>query len=320
MSMQNSKLLSVVCPCYNEEEVIGLFYDELKQVLAGMRDIRHEIVLVDDGSMDGTLARLNEIAERDVGVKVVSFSRNFGHQMALTAGIDYAEGDAVVLMDSDMQHPPAIIPQMVEKWRQGAEIVSCVRGDTAGASVFKKITSKGFYVVFNAMSDTKLPIGAADFCLLGRRAYEQLRDMPERHRFLRGMVAWVGFKRDFIDYIAPERAAGTSKYSLAKMLRFSAEALFSFTSMPLKVATRLGILTTFAGFVYLAWILLRMVILHDLVPGWASLICVVLILGGFQLTFTGLIGEYLARIFEEVKGRPPYLVKQAPVKSARRAE
>jgi dolichol-phosphate mannosyltransferase len=320
MSIQDSKLLSVVCPCYNEEEVIGLFYDKLKEVLVQMADIRHEIVLVDDGSRDGTLARCNEIAARDASVKVVSFSRNFGHQMALTAGIDYADGDAVVMMDSDMQHPPAIIPQMVEKWRQGAEIVSCVRKDTANATLLKKITSKGFYIVFNAMSDTKLPMGAADFCLLGRRAYEQLRDMPERHRFLRGMVAWVGFKRDFIDYIAPERAAGTSKYSLGKMLRFSAEALFSFTSMPLKVATRLGVLITLAGLAYLVYILLRVIIMEDTAQGWPSLISVVLILGGFQLTFIGLIGEYIARIFEEVKGRPAYVVKQAPSKAVRRAE
>jgi glycosyltransferase involved in cell wall biosynthesis len=172
MAKQERTLISVVCPCFNEEEVIGLFYTELKRVLVQMTDIEHEIILVDDGSRDKTLDRLNEIAAGDACVKVVSFSRNFGHQMALTAGVDYAGGDAVVLMDSDLQHPPAIIPQMVEKWRQGADVVSCVRGDTAGASIFKKITSKGFYVVFNAMSDTQLPIGAADFCLLGRRAYD----------------------------------------------------------------------------------------------------------------------------------------------------
>jgi glycosyltransferase involved in cell wall biosynthesis len=318
MAKQERTLISVVCPCFNEEEVIRLFYTELNRVLVQMADIDHEIILVDDGSRDKTLDRLNEIAAGDACVKVVSFSRNFGHQMALTAGVDYAGGDAVVLMDSDLQHPPAIIPQMVEKWRQGAEIVSCVRKDTANASLFKKMTSKGFYVVFNAMSDTKLPIGAADFCLLGRRAYEQLRDMPERHRFLRGMVAWVGFRRDFIEYIAPQRAAGTSKYSLAKMLRFSAEALFSFTSMPLKVATRLGVVITLAGLAYLVYIVLRAVIMGDTVQGWPSTISVVLILGGFQLTFIGLIGEYIARIFEEVKGRPAYVVKQAPLKTAGR--
>jgi dolichol-phosphate mannosyltransferase len=232
--------------------------------------------------------------------------------MALTAGIDFACGDAVILMDSDLQHPPDLIPQMVRAWQQGAQIVSCVRADTADAPVFKKLTSKGFYTLFNLVSETKLPVGAADFCLLARPVYEQLRQMPERHRFLRGMVAWTGFRREMIDYIAPARAAGKSKYSLGKMLRLSTEALLSFTAMPLKLATRVGILTTLAGFCYLAYILLRFIILHDLVAGWASIVCVLLILGGFQLTFTGLIGEYLARVFEEVKGRPPYVLKQAP--------
>jgi polyisoprenyl-phosphate glycosyltransferase len=307
-----TKLLSVVCPCYNEEEVIGLFYTELKRILAGMADIRHEIVLVDDGSRDRTLEKLNEIAKGDACVKVVSFSRNFGHQMALSAGMEYAQGDAVLIMDSDLQHPPAMIPQMVEKWRQGADIVSCVRKDTADATLFKKITSTGFYYVFNAMSDTKLPVGAADFCLMDRRVCLQLRQMPERHRFLRGMVAWVGFRREFIDYVASERAAGRSKYSIARMLKFSAEALFSFTSEPLKMATRLGVLITILGLGYLAYIVTRAVFWGDTVQGWPSLISVVLILGGCQLTFIGLIGEYIARIFEEVKGRPPYIVKQAP--------
>jgi glycosyltransferase involved in cell wall biosynthesis len=304
MAGQERALVSVVCPCFDEEEVIGLFYTELSRVLTGMVEVDHEMILVDDGSRDGTLQKLNEIASKDAGVKVVSFSRNFA-------------GDAVILMDSDMQHPAAIIPEMVLKWQQGADIVSCVRQDTADATFFKKMTSKGFYAVFNAMSDTKLPIGAADFCLLSRRACQQLRDMPERHRFLRGMVAWVGFNRQFIEYMAPQRAAGTSKYSLAKMLRFSAEALFSFTSMPLKMATRLGVLITLAGMVYLAYIILRAVLWGDTVQGWPSLISVVLILGGFQLTFIGLIGEYIARIFEEVKGRPPYVLKQSPARSIR---
>jgi polyisoprenyl-phosphate glycosyltransferase len=311
------KMLSVVCPCYNEEEVIGLFYTELKRVLEGLPDINHEIVLVDDGSRDKTLERLNELAGRDAAVKVVSFSRNFGHQMALTAGMDYARGDAVLMMDSDLQHPPALIPQMVEKWQAGADIVSCVRKDTADATLFKKVSSTGFYYVFNAMSDTKLPVGAADFCLMDRRVCLQLCQMPERHRFLRGMVAWVGFRREFIEYVASERAAGKSKYSLTKMLRFSAEALFSFTSEPLKMATRLGVVITILGLGYLAYIVLRAYLWHDTVQGWPSLISVVLILGGFQLTFTGLIGEYIARIFEEVKGRPPYVVKQAPARPTR---
>lgn len=311
-SSEHKALLSVISPCYNESKVIGLFYTELKQVLESLEDLEHEIIFVDDGSTDGTLAQLNQMAQEDPCVRVCSLSRNFGHQIALTAGLDLAEGEAVVMMDCDLQHPPDLIPEMVKKWRQGYDVVSAVRNETEGAPWFKNITSKSFYFLLNSLSNIHIPQGAADFCLLSRRVCKVLQKMPERHRFLRGMISWVGFNRTFMPYQAPRRAGGKSKYTFIKMLSLATEAILSFSSAPLRLATRVGVIITLSGFIYLIWILLK---LKQAVPGWASLIGVTLILGGCQLIFIGLIGQYLARIFEEVKGRPTYIIKQTPVTS-----
>jgi glycosyltransferase involved in cell wall biosynthesis len=304
--------LSLISPCYNESEVIELFYTQLRQALESLRDISHEIVFVDDGSTDDTLLKLNQIAAKEPAVRVCSLSRNFGHQTALTAGLDVAVGEAVIMMDSDLQHPPSLIPKMVEKWRQGYEIVSAVRQNTRGVSSFKSMTSKSFYFLVNILSDTAIPRGAADFCLISRRVCDMLRTMRERHRFLRGMISWMGFKRDFVPYQAPKRAAGKSKYTFLKMISLALDAIFSFSAAPLRLATRIGVIITFLGFAYFVWILARYIVLGDLIPGWASLIGVTLILGGFQLVFIGLIGQYLARIFDEVKRRPMYIFKQLP--------
>ena len=226
--------------------------------------------------------------------------------------MDAAVGDAVVIMDSDMQHPPPLVPELVRQWRAGYDIVSAIRQQTEGESWFKGVTSRGFYRLLNSMSGTKVPQGAADFCLLSQRVCESLRGMPERHRFLRGLVSWVGYKRVLIPYVAPPRAAGTTKYSLVKMVALALDAVFSFSAEPLRLALRAGIAVAMAGFLYLLWTLGYGYLINGLVPGYASLIGVVLILGGCQLMFIGLIGQYLARVFEEVKGRPIYLLKQVP--------
>jgi dolichol-phosphate mannosyltransferase len=310
-SCGQSTLLSIVSPCYNEQDVIETFYMELKKILSAV-DMSHEIIFVDDGSGDRTLEVLNRIAEKDPSVKVYSFSRNFGHQIALTAGLNAAKGDAVIMLDSDLQHPVSLIPEMIAKWKESYEIVSAVRKNTEGVSFYKKFTSRSFYRLINWLSDIEIPDGAADFCLLSRRAYTALRDMPEKHRFLRGMVSWVGMKRTFLPYVAQPRCAGHSKYSLFKMISLATEAVTSFSSLPLKLATRIGLLVSLAGFLYFLWILLRYFLVGDLVSGWGSLICVILLLGGTQLTFIGLIGQYLSRIFEEVKNRPLYVLKQHP--------
>jgi dolichol-phosphate mannosyltransferase len=302
----------VVVPCFNESEVIEIFYKALKPVLVGIDGIDHEIVFVDDGSTDDTLDRLNTIMAADSAVRVCSLSRNFGHQIALTAGMDAAVGDAVVIMDSDMQHPPALVPELVRQWRAGNDVVSAIRQQTDGESWFKGVTSRGFYRLLNSMSGTKVPQGAADFCLLSKRVCTSLRSMPERHRFLRGLVSWVGYKRVLIPYTAPERAAGKTKYSLVKMVTLALDAVFSFSAEPLRLALRAGLVVALGGIVYLAYTLGYGYYVKGLSPGYASTIGVVLILGGFQIAFIGLIGQYLSRVFEEVKGRPLYLLKQEP--------
>jgi len=307
--------LSFICPCFNEAEVIRRFHSELGEVLSPLEGVESEIVFVDDGSTDETLDRLNALAREDPRVRVVSLSRNFGHQIALTAGLDFARGDAVVMMDTDLQHPPGLVPQMLEKWREGYDIVSAVRRETAGATWFKNATSKTFYWLLNRLSRVEIPQGVADFTLLSARVYRQLRGMRERHRFVRGMISWMGFRRAFVYYDARDRAAGVSKYTFPRMLSMAVDAVVSFSSTPLRIATGVGMFITFLGFLYLAWILLRAVFVGDLVVGWASLIAVTLILGGCQLLFIGLIGQYLARVFDEVKGRPIYVVKQTPDES-----
>jgi glycosyltransferase involved in cell wall biosynthesis len=311
-------LLSVVIPCFNEAEAIEHSYRAIKDMLASLTDFSHEIILVDDGSADGTLAKLNEIMARDQTVRVLALSRNFGHQIALAAGLDAAIGDAVVMMDADLQHPPSLVPQLVASWRRGADVVSAIREATDGESWFKSTTSRGFYRILNALSSTKVPPGAADFCLLSRRVCDALKNMPERHRFLRGLVSWVGYTRAYVPYVAPQRVLGKTKYSFVRMLTLALDAVFSFSAEPLRLALRTGIVIALGGFLYLAWTLVYGYIVRGLVPGYASLIGVTLILGGFQLMFIGLIGQYLARVFEEVKGRPLYLLTQnTPPRSTR---
>jgi len=307
-------LLTVVVPCYNESEVVGLFYRELKPALDSLPGLDHEIILVDDGSTDDTLSILNELAREDPAVRVCSLSRNFGHQIALTAGIDFAEGEAVVLMDADLQHPPEKIAELVGKWREGYDVVSGVRTNTQGSSWLKDFNSRSFHLILNFLSTTSIPQGVADFNLMSRRVYSSIRQMPERHRFLRGLVSWAGFNHALVPYECGERVAGRSKYTFTKMIGLALDAVFSFSSQPLRLALKLGTVMAVLGFVYLFWTVANGLIRGDLVPGYASLIGVTITLGGCQLIFIGLIGHYLARVFEEVKGRPIYLLKQAPHK------
>ena len=307
-----TQLLCVVTPCYNEEEVVEKFYEALKPVLKSLSGLNHRIIFVDDGSRDRTLERLNALGARDPAVHVYALSRNFGHQIALTAGLDAARGDAVIMMDSDLQHPPGLIPDMIRLWREGHDVVSAVRKATEKSGLFKGSTSAVFYWLINFLSDTTIVRGAADFCLLSRQAHRALRRLPERHRFLRGMVSWVGFKRAFVFFEAPSRAAGRSKYTLFKMLQLAFNATFSFSVTPIRLATQLGLFTMLLSLFYLIFIVTCYFLGWNLAPGWASIIFLVTFLGGVQLAFVGILGEYIARIFEEVKRRPLYLFKQKP--------
>jgi dolichol-phosphate mannosyltransferase len=303
--------LAIVIPCYNEADIIDRFYAELAGALE-RAGVDWRACFVDDGSTDGTLDRLNELAKTQPRVRVYSLSRNFGHQIALSAGLDATLGSAVVMMDGDLQHPPSLLPSMIELWRNGADVVSAVRDDMEDAGWFKRTTARLFYRLINSLGDTEIVPGAADFCLLSTRAHAALCAMPERHRFLRGMVSWIGFHRRYVRFQAPRRPAGESKYTTLKMIGLALDALFSFSAAPMRTATRLGLGLLVPGLVYFVYILLRYFAVNDFIRGWGSLICTLMIIGGIQLIFIGIIGEYLARIFEESKHRPLYFFKQVP--------
>lgn len=310
-------LLSVVAPCFNEESAIELFVRELQRVLATLPEFDHEMVLVDDGSRDGTLAALDRLAAEDARLRPVALSRNFGHQIALSAGLDHARGDLVVLMDSDLQHPPALLPALLAKWREGCDIVSTIRRRTA-APWLQRVTSRGFYWLLNRLSEVPIEPSAADFCLLTKRVRDQLVAMPERHRMLRGMLAWVGFRRRFLDFDAPARAAGTTKYSWRKRVALAVDGMLGFSTAPMRLAIWVGCAVAVLGALYLAYVLGKALWTGDVVAGWPSLISVVLILGGLQIVFIGVLGAYLGRVFEQAKGRPLYVLRRDVPPEARR--
>lgn len=309
---RSTPLLSIVVPCFNESEVVELFHRTLTGCLEKITGLDREILFIDDGSTDGTLEKLNAISLQDPSVRVYSLSRNFGHQVALSAGIDAARGDAVVMMDSDLQHPPSMIPEMVQLWKQGYDIVSTIRLRSRGVSPFKQWSSDLFYWLVNRLSDTPIVRGAADFCLLSRTACDALKSLPERHRFLRGLVSWIGFRRAMLPFEAPERTLGKSKYGMAKMIRLALNATFSFSVVPVRISIQLGILAIVLSLLYVAFVFTSLIIGLPVVPGWTSIICVTTFIGGVQLVFIGVLGEYIARIFEEVKRRPLYFFKQSP--------
>jgi dolichol-phosphate mannosyltransferase len=301
--------LAVVCPFFDEEEAVVPLYERLRAVLDGeLAGFAARLLFIDDGSTDGTLARLQQLARADPRVRVLALARNFGHQAALSAGLDHARADAIVLMDSDLQHPPEVIPEMVARWREGAEVVCGVRLQTAGSSPLKQLTSRAFYGIFNFLSEVPLVPGAADFTLLSRAAARVLRRMPERHRFLRGMIAWTGLRASQVSYTAPARVAGHSKYTLSRMVALALDAICSFTVRPIRLAMNVGLAVAVLGLVYLAYAVAKALFLGDVVPGWASILSTEIILGGINLFFLGLIGEYVARGYQEIKARPIYVL------------
>lgn len=311
--------LSVVVPCFNEQEVIDETVPRLLSMADGLTGLDTELIFVDDGSRDDTFALLKAWAARDGRVKVLSFARNFGHQVAVTAGIDYASGAAVVLIDADLQDPPEVVPEMVAKWREGFDVVYGTRTERAGESAFKRASAKAFYRLLNRLSDTPIPLDTGDFRLMSRRVVNGLRAMPERDRFVRGMVSWVGFRQMALPYLRAERFAGESKYPLRKMLRFAIDGLLSFSTRPLQMAITFGIASSglaLAGIIYA--LVVRLATQHW-VEGWAALFIAVMFFGGVQLITVGILGEYIGRIYHEVKRRPLYLVGETVGLDARDA-
>jgi dolichol-phosphate mannosyltransferase len=299
------ELLSVVAPIYNEEQTLPEFYSRVSRAL---EDLPFELVLVDDGSTDGSAEILARLASEDPRVRVLSLSRNFGHQNALTAGLDYASGSAVVMLDADLQDPPELILTMLDEWRKGSDVVYAVRQHREGESWFKLTTANWFYKLFGKLTQVGLENNSGDFRLLDRRPLDSLRTMRERSRFLRGMTVWVGYRQASVPYQRDRRYAGTTKYTLPKMLRFSVDAILSFSHRPLQLATLLGFgISTLAFLAIPVVIILRL--LHSYLPGFGTVTIVILLLGGIQLIAIGIIGEYVGRIYDEVKGRPLYVVR-----------
>ncbi len=299
------ELLSVVAPVYNEEETLPEFYSRVARAL---EDLPFELVFVDDGSTDGSGGILARLAAEDPRVRVVSLSRNFGHQNALTAGLDHAAGSAVVMLDADLQDPPELILTMLDHWRAGCDVVYAVRQHREGESRFKLTTASLFYKLFGKLTQVGLERNSGDFRLLDRRPLDALRSMRERSRFLRGMTVWVGYRQAAVPYHRDRRYAGKTKYTLPKMLRFSLDAILSFSHRPLQLATLLGFaISTLAFLAIPVVIILRL--LHSYLPGFGTVTIVILLLGGIQLIAIGIIGEYVGRIYDEVKGRPLYLVR-----------
>jgi dolichol-phosphate mannosyltransferase len=299
------ELLSVVAPVYNEEATLEPFYSSVCSALEGLQ---FELVLVDDGSSDRSPAILSELAANDPRVHVVFLSRNFGHQTALTAGLDHARGDAVVMLDADLQDPPELIPRMLDHWRAGCDVVYAVRQERDGESRFKLATARWFYRLFDKLAQVDLVHNSGDFRLLDRRPLDALLSMRERSRFLRGMTVWVGYTQAAVPYDRDPRYAGETKYTLSKMLRFSLDAISSFSHRPLQLATMFGFIVSTLAFVAIPVVIVLRIV-GSYLPGFSSVTLAVLLLGGIQLIAIGIIGEYVGRIYDEVKGRPLYLVR-----------
>jgi polyisoprenyl-phosphate glycosyltransferase len=307
---RKNQTVSIVIPVFNEVENVPILFDHLTKALHGL-PFNFEILFIDDGSTDGTYLAVKDVQKRDRRIKALSFSRNFGHQAALTAGLQYASGDAVITMDGDLQHPPSLIPTLIEKWREGFEIVYTTRESTADESFFKKMTSRLFYRMINAFSETPVQPFAADFRLLDRAVVRSLNTLEERDRFLRGLIGWLGFSTVGVPYTADLRAAGKSKYTLGKMMKLALNGIVSFSAAPLHLVTYLGIFSAFLGFLYGIYSLYVRFFTNDTVQGWTSLVIVILFLGGVQLISIGILGEYLIRVYDETKRRPLYIVRDS---------
>lgn len=322
-----SELVSVVCPVYNEEAGVTEFYDRTTAAMQAILPVvNYEIVFVNDGSHDASPDILNKLAKDDDRVAVLHFSRNFGHQLAITAGVDHARGDAVVIIDSDLQDPPEVIAGMVEKWRGGFEVVYGQRTARPGESKFKLATARSFYRLINRLSDVDLPLDAGDFRLLDRKVVEALKSIREENRYMRGLVSWVGFRQTGLSYERDERFAGETHYPLRKMMHLAADGITSFSEKPLKIAMSVGSLVTVAAFSVALFIIVGKIVDPDSqLPGYASLMAVSLFLGGIQLLTIGILGQYIGRTYREAKGRPLYIVadrvnSEAPDKTGKRRQ
>lgn len=307
--MVERPLVSLVLPVFNEAEGIARFHRALSETLSRLVAYRFELLYVDDGSTDSTPERLASLAAEDPRVGVIRLSRNFGHQAALSCGLDHCRGEAAICMDTDLQHPPEILPRLLERWEDGYDVVYTVRRETRSASLLKRLTAKAFYGVMSRLSEVPIHENAADFRLLSRKVLEVFRrDIGERSRFLRGLVSWVGFRSTGVEFVAPQRLVGETKYSLRKMLRLAEDGLTSFSTAPLKAGLLLGGLFGVVSIGYGTHALYVALFTENAVPGWASLFILLCFLSAIHFTLIGLLGTYLGHVFQEIKRRPVYIV------------
>jgi glycosyltransferase involved in cell wall biosynthesis len=302
-------LISIVVPCYNEEAVIEYFFREMMRELEKL-EVDWEIICVDDGSCDRTLYGLLEIARSNSRIKVIKLTRNFGKESALTAGLEASVGDVVVPVDADLQDPPELIGLMLEKWREGYDVVYGARKSRVNDSLAKRVTAEKFYWLYNKLSTVTMPANTGDFRLMDRKVVERLSELPERTRFMKGLFAWLGYESTAVEYDRPARAEGRTSWNYWKLWNYALDGLTSFSTMPLRVWTYLGIVVSLLSFVYALFLIIRTLVIGVDVPGYASLMAVMLFLGGIQLISLGVIGEYLGRVFVEVKQRPVYLIEK----------
>ncbi len=300
---------SIVVPVYNEELVAEESYKRLKQVMDSTGEA-YELIFVNDGSRDKTAEIISGICDRDSNVKLINFSRNFGHQTAITAGMDNSSGQAVVVIDADLQDPPEVILEMIAKWKEGYDVVYGQRLKRKGETFFKKITAKMFYRLLASMTSVDIPVDTGDFRLIDRKVCDVMSSLTEKNRYVRGLVSWVGFRQTAVTYVRDERFAGETKYPLKKMLKFAMDGITTFSYKPLKISTYIGFLVAACSFIYLIVVLCLRLFTNTTVTGWASTLAVSLIFNGVILMMLGIIGEYIGRIYDEAKNRPLYIIRE----------
>jgi len=305
----NGNLVSLVVPVFNEAEVLGTFYQRATGALSALDGMTYEILFVDDGSRDSSYQQLAKLAAEDPRIRVLKLSRNFGHQIAISAGIDYAKGDCVVIMDADLQDPPEVVATMIDQWRQGFDVVYGVRSDRAGETPIKLVTATMFYRLLGRLTNIHIPANVGDFRLMSRRVVDQLKQLREKDRFVRGLVSWVGFPQTGITYKRDPRYAGETKYPFRKMITFAFDGITSFSTMPLRLATWTGYASAILAVLYLLSVFVQKLLGHT-VEGWATIMVAMLFMGSVQLICLGILGEYLGRIFNEVKPRPMYVLEK----------
>ena len=312
MQEAQNLFISVIIPCFNEEQVIFHTYERVNKTMQNFQHRGYELIFINDGSRDKTLEILRAIAQKDLKVKVLSFSRNFGHQPAVTAGINTCVGDVAIIIDGDLQDPPELFPEMIKiHLEQNANVVYGLRGERKGETFFKKLTAKYFYKTINFLSDTALPVDTGDFRLIDKHVIEAFKNLPEKNKYIRGLISWIGFKQMPITYVRDERFAGETKYPLSKMIKFASTSLLYFSKKPLKLALTIGLVSILVGIGLAVWVITGLIYrTNSIVPGWASTIIALIFFGGIQLLTIGVLGEYLGNMFEEIKNRPEYIVHE----------